>query len=67
MREMDISRFRRNCSKVLRELQDSGETLRITKNGKTFVNVVPVPLKSHPSGKVDQNGSATPDPKQTEA
>jgi antitoxin (DNA-binding transcriptional repressor) of toxin-antitoxin stability system len=57
MREMDIAHFRKNCSKVLRELQNTGETLRITRNGETLVNVIPVPPKAPASGRKVRNGT----------
>jgi antitoxin (DNA-binding transcriptional repressor) of toxin-antitoxin stability system len=57
MREMDFSQFRKNCSRILRELQNTAEKLRITRHGEALVVIVPMLSSTKLSEDLAPNGS----------
>ena len=42
VRDIPISAFKANCSRLIERISKTGETLRITRHGRPIVEVIPV-------------------------
>lgn len=46
MEEIDIAQFKATCPAVVERVRKTRKPIRITKSGKPFVEIVPVPQKA---------------------